>query len=80
MSTLVPVKIVKVSSNDSVPLIYLPKEVRERLDLEKGDKVIMYINVDGSRLIIEKISPVSGLQHSVEGAEVKAPEKSEVAK
>jgi len=55
MSNFIPIKIVKVSSNDTVPLVYLPKEVRERLDLEKGDKVIMYVDVDGSRLLIKKV-------------------------
>jgi AbrB family looped-hinge helix DNA binding protein len=64
MSDLVPIKIVKVSSNDTVPLIYLPKEVRQRLDLEKGDKVIMYVDVEGSRLVIEKIPPTIDVQHS----------------
>jgi len=29
-------KIVKISSNDSVPMIYLPKNIRKVLKLEKG--------------------------------------------
>jgi len=29
-------KIVKISSNDSVPMIYLPKKIRQALKLEKG--------------------------------------------
>lgn len=55
MGNFTPIKIVKVSSNDTVPLIYLPKEVRERLNLRKGDKVILYINADGSYLLLQKV-------------------------
>jgi len=48
-----PLKIVKISSNDGTPLIYLPKRVRERLNFQKGDNVILY--ADGNRLVVEKI-------------------------
>lgn len=58
MSRVVPIKIVKVSSNDSVPLIYLPKEATEMLDLRKGDKAFVYVDVANSRLIIEKAKAV----------------------
>jgi antitoxin component of MazEF toxin-antitoxin module len=58
MARAVPIKIVKVSSNDSVPLIYLPKEATEMLDLKKGDKAFVYVDVANSRLIIEKAKAV----------------------
>jgi AbrB family looped-hinge helix DNA binding protein len=45
--------IVKVSSNDSVPLIYIPKEVREALGLIKG--VYAKLTVKDNKLIVEKL-------------------------
>jgi AbrB family looped-hinge helix DNA binding protein len=46
--------VVKVSSNDSVPLIYIPKEVRETLGLMKGTYAKLTIK-DG-KLVIEKLN------------------------
>lgn len=46
-------QIVKVTSNDSVELIYLPKAIREALDLRKGCYVVM--RVRGKSLVLEKI-------------------------
>ena len=59
--TLIPVKTCKVSSNDSVPLIYLPKDVREILGLEKGVKVLLSVDEDRKKLIIEKLPLIESL-------------------
>jgi len=56
MEELVPIKIVKVTSNDNTPLIYLPVEVRRVLGLGKGDRVLLYIDSATRRLVIEKIA------------------------
>jgi len=68
ISDLIPIKVSKVSTNDDWPLIYLPKEAIKRLDLKKGDKVILYLNLDGSRLIIEKVTPRTVQRALVDGA------------
>jgi AbrB family looped-hinge helix DNA binding protein len=46
--------VVKVSSNDSVPLIYIPKEVREALGLLKG--VYAKLTIKDGKLIVEKLN------------------------
>ena len=46
------IKVTKVSTNDGWPLIYLPKEARDKLGFAIGTKVL--IKTDGERLIIEK--------------------------
>ena len=56
---LVPVKICKISSNDTVPLIYLPKDIREILGLEKGIKVLLYVDESCKRLVIEKLPQIT---------------------
>ena len=53
LGNLEVIRISKVSSNDSVPLIYLPKKAVERIGLRKGDYVVLA--TDGRRLIIEKL-------------------------
>jgi len=50
---IVPPKIVKVSSNDGVELIYLPKVVREALGLRKG--VYVKLSVQDGKLIVEPL-------------------------
>ena len=55
MTSLVPVKIVKISSNDTVPIIYVPKEIRQILGLKKGVKILLYVDHDLKHLVIEKI-------------------------
>jgi AbrB family looped-hinge helix DNA binding protein len=47
------IRVVKVTSNDSTELIYLPKTIREKLNLRKGTYVKLM--VDGKRLIIEPL-------------------------
>jgi len=47
------IRVSKVTSNDSWPLIYLPKKVVEKLGFKKGCYVALY--TDGKRLIIEKL-------------------------
>jgi len=50
----IPVKITKVCSNDSWPLIYLPKEVVKKLGLTIGKKVLLELTEDG-KLIVKPI-------------------------
>ncbi len=57
--TLIPVKTCKVSSNDSVPLIYLPKDIRDILGFEKGDKILLYVDQDCKRLVVEKLPQIA---------------------
>jgi len=52
---LILIRVSKISSNDSSPLIYLPKEVRRALDLKKGDRVMLYVDPHSKRLVIEKV-------------------------
>jgi len=44
----------RVSSNDTVPLIYLSKEVQKRTGLGKGARVLVSLDRKG-RLVIEPI-------------------------
>lgn len=44
----------KVSSNDTMPLVYLSKAVRERAGIERGDYVVMHVRERG-RVIMEKL-------------------------
>jgi bifunctional DNA-binding transcriptional regulator/antitoxin component of YhaV-PrlF toxin-antitoxin module len=55
---LIPVQICKISSNDTVPLIYLPKEVQEILGLRKGTKILLYVDEERKRLVIEKLPAI----------------------
>jgi len=52
---LKPIRISKVTSNDTVPLIYIPKEARALLGLEKGTKVVIYVEEQHGRLVIEPL-------------------------
>jgi len=56
---LIPVKTVKISSNDSVPIIYVPKDVQKILGFEKGIKLLLLIDGEHKRLVIEKIPPIT---------------------
>jgi len=47
------VKVVKVTSNDSTELIYIPKSIREALNLRKGTYVIL--RVQGRKLVVEPL-------------------------
>jgi len=55
--TLIPVKTVKISSNDTVPMIYIPKDLRD-LGFEKGIKVLLSVD-DQGRLVVEKVPSIS---------------------
>ena len=57
--TLIPVKTVKISSNDSVPIIYVPKDVQKILGFQKGIKLLLLIDGEHKRLVIEKIPPIT---------------------
>lgn len=47
------IKIVKVTSNDTTELIYIPKVIKEMLGLRKGTYVKLI--VEGERLIVEPL-------------------------
>jgi len=51
--TEVIVKVTKISSNASWPILYIPKEVKDKLGFKIGTKVIIKTD-DKGRLIIEK--------------------------
>ena len=55
MEELTPIKIVKVTSNDTMLLVYLPSEIRKSLGLTKGNKLIFYVNKSLTRIVLEKI-------------------------
>jgi len=50
-----PPSIVKVSSNDSIPLIYFPKKIRESFGLKKGDYFAIFMDSTEKRLILQKV-------------------------
>ena len=56
---LIPVKTVKISSNDSVPIIYVPKDVQKILGFEKGVKLLLYVDEDCKRLVVEKLPTIA---------------------
>ena len=49
---LVPVRLSKVTSNDTQELIYLPKLIVRKLGLEKGTRVLLCIDKKRNRLVI----------------------------
>ena len=50
----IPIKVTRVCSNDSWPLIYLPKEAVEKLGLTVGKRVLLEITEDG-KLIVKPV-------------------------
>ena len=56
---LYPVKICTISSNDGIPLIYIPKDVRQILGLEKGVRILLYVDQDSKRLVVEKLPQIA---------------------
>jgi len=52
---LIPIRIVKVTSNDTSPLIYLPADVRRVLKIKKGDRLLLSVDRELKRLIAEKV-------------------------
>ena len=47
------IKVAKVTSNNSALLIYIPKAIREALNLRKGTYV--KLKVEGNKLIVEPL-------------------------
>jgi hypothetical protein len=56
---LVPVKVTKICSNDEWPLLYLPKEAIEALNLRKGKKVVIFLNPGDGSLIIKPVEKLA---------------------
>jgi len=44
----------KVTSNDSTPMVYLPKPIREKVSIKRGDYVLLRVVDD--KIIIEKLN------------------------
>jgi hypothetical protein len=65
----IPIKVAKITSNDTQPLIYLPKCLSE-IGFSRGSKVLLKLDQNG-RLIIEKIQELRG------GGEIKIRPKTE---
>jgi antitoxin component of MazEF toxin-antitoxin module len=49
------IKVGKVSANNSWPIIYLPREVTEKLGLRKGVKVFFEVDEEKRALIIRRV-------------------------
>jgi hypothetical protein len=47
--------LVKVSSNDSIPLIYFPRKLRESFRIRKGDYFAILVDSTEKRLILQKV-------------------------
>lgn len=54
------IKVVKVTSNDTTELIYIPKSVKEKLGLRKGTYVKLII--EGGRLVVEPLKLAEGAE------------------
>jgi len=52
---LIPIKVCRVTSNDTWPLLYLPAEAIRRLGLRKGVRVMILLDSERHRLVIEKV-------------------------
>ncbi|GEM_PF-5041173 len=61
----VPIKISKVTSNDSHEMIYIPKEIVRHLGFKKGTKIIFKLDTKNGRLIIEKLPDLPSLVKEV---------------
>ena len=58
MGELVLVKVAKITSNDSWPLLYLPKKVIKALGLRRGVEVKLFMDIENGRLIVERLEPL----------------------
>jgi len=52
---LIPIKVGRITSNDEWPLVYIPAEAIRRLGLKKGVRVIMFLDYERHRLVIQKV-------------------------
>lgn len=50
----IPIRASKVSSNNSSLLIYLPRTLIRILEIEKGDFLNVFADVENNRIILEK--------------------------
>jgi hypothetical protein len=55
MGTLRPVKLARVSANNDWPLLYLPREVVERLGLRRGVKVMLEMDEEAKVLVVRRV-------------------------
>jgi len=60
----VPVRVVKITSNDHQELIYLPRRLR-RLGFVKGRHVLLKVDAEKRRLILELLPEVTGIMEGV---------------
>jgi bifunctional DNA-binding transcriptional regulator/antitoxin component of YhaV-PrlF toxin-antitoxin module len=61
LEALLPIKVVKVSANDGVPLIYLPVDVRRALNIKKGDRLLLFLDLRQRQLIARKVAGANQL-------------------
>lgn len=52
---LLPLRRTRVSTNDSWPLLYIPKPAVEYLGLHKGRRIQFFIDIDDNCLIVKPI-------------------------
>jgi len=55
MENLTLIKVSKVTSNDKVLMVYLPKRAVEMLRWKKGVYVAMWVDRNNNRLILELV-------------------------
>ena len=60
----VPIKVAKITSNDHQELVYLPKCL-QRLGFIKGRHVLLKVDAEKRRLILELLPEVTGIMEGV---------------
>ena len=49
------VRVSKITSNDGQELIYIPREIVKRLGYQKGTRILIKVEKETGRIIIEKL-------------------------
>ncbi|RLE53102.1 MAG: hypothetical protein DRJ30_07170 [Candidatus Methanomethylicota archaeon] len=65
---LIPIRVGKISSNDSWPLLYIPKLAIEVLGLRKGRKVLILIDRANASLVIKPIEDLNAEKVMMNGS------------
>lgn len=51
---MLPVKLLKIL-NDKHSYIYIPKKALELLNVKPGQEVVMYVDVEGKKIVLEVV-------------------------
>ena len=57
----VPIKVVKVSSNDTRPLVYLPADICRTLRIRKGDRLLLFLDLKHQQFLARKVADAKQL-------------------